>query len=1008
MLYEKVIKLTGWDLSIVSKSNFKELASSFRRYISEETFSTNELTSDEIFFSGDQPFIYIKQLSKLDFGKIRQLHSKIWNEGRAPFLATFTPTEMRLFNCYEPPVKENEEVEIKLQIDKFEDITQDLERLVEYLHQSKIDSGKIWEEKYGLKVNVNNRVDRRLVDNLKATRGKLYSEGSGLPLPIIHSLLGRALFIFYLEDRNILFSDQFPKKPRGVNCFSDLLNHREETYELFEKLQEKFNGDLFPVTKREKQLVKNSHLEYVRQCFYNLDVKNGQRSLWRMFQFEFIPIELISAIYEEFMSEEEKQKDGQVKIKKNGAYYTKPMLVEFMLNEVLPWPDINNKRYDLKILDPACGSGIFLVESYRRLIARWKFSKNRKKIDENGLHEILTNSIFGIDLDREAIRVTAFSLYLTFLNYLEPIQIRNDYIEKKRKKLPVLIRWADVGGEATSGKNLYQLNTFSTHEILPKDFDIIIGNPPWKKDKPEGAVATYIRDRRLPAQIVCAYLDYASVLAPNGVIALVSSAKVLFNTGTIYDQFRQKFFTENIVETIVNLSVVRDIMFDNASAPGAVIIYRKKQQEQRDYVVYCVPKNTRIINNKQSLVIDGTEVKYLPLTEILKANSKIFKISMWGGMRDYLFIDWLQKISPIGNLTSKDSQGTGLHSKDSQDHALDKVYANYKLLPMNKVQRYYSPNSQLKTLGDEYLRFREIKSQDIFSPPIILLKRGTSDTRFVCSYVDYKCVFTDRVYGLSLKDKPEVYCKALVATMNSSLASYYLFMISSTWAVDKAGDTLHEEIISFPAITEKMNSKTINLLAEKVDEILDLFMDREVQTKRIEDEIDSIIFKELAIGKNEQFLVRRVLDNSIGLQSRYSASKAEIPTNINNGLKSYISVFSKTLNKTLELGRNGVWVEVLNTNKREPVHVVIIHFNKNNSPDSSVVTEIKNEKYSSLMKEINNNSLEQHSESIYYRKIFKYYKKDKIYLIKPNEKRFWTEGEALYDSDSILADLLNS
>lgn len=1011
MLYDKIIKLAGWDLSIINKDNFRQHSTAFQRYISENFFSDSGVTSDEIYFSGDHPFIHIKQLSRIDYGRIRKLHSKIWNEGRSPFLATFTPTEMRLFNCYEPPVERDEDVESKLQIDKFQDIERDLKRLSEFLHQSKIDSGKVWQERYGLNINLNNKVDRKLVANLKSTRAKLYENGRGLSLPVIHSLLGRSLFIFYLEDRKILTTEAYPKKPRGVSSFSELLYHRDETYELFEKLIEKFNGDLFPVSNEEKKGVTQKHLESVRKCFYDAQANTGQSSLWKMFQFDYIPIELISAIYEEFMSEEEEEKDGKIKIKQNGAYYTKPMLVECMLNEVLPWPDDNNKNYDLKILDPACGSGIFLVESYRRLIARWKFSKNRKKIDELTLRNILLNSIHGIDLDPEAIKVSAFSLYLTFLNYLEPIEIRNDYIEKKRKKLAPLIRWSNKreldereGNE--KGNNLFQFNAFSSDSFITQTFDIVIGNPPWKKDKPGPIVAEYIKKHNLPAQIVCAFLHHAPNFAPRGTIALVSSAKILFNTGNIYDNFRKNLFTENEVETIINLSVIRDIMFDNATAPGAVIIYRKKQKRKKDYVVYCVPKNIKSINNKQSLVIDATEVKYIPLSELVKEESKILKIAMWGGMRDYIFINRLKKTQSIGILCSQENQGTGLHSKDSSDAPLSLAFKNYKLLPLSKVQRYYTPNHGLKILGDEVTRYRNIKTESIFKPPVILLKRGTSDTQFCCSYVDYKCVFTDRIYGLSLTNKTEEYYKALVAVMNSSLTTYYLFMISSTWSVDKQGDTLHEEIISFPAVTETMSALAIASLAKKVDEILELFMNREAETKRIEDEIDSLIYKELKISKSEQYLIEHVLNYSIGLQNRYQLSSAEksLPA---NSLKSYVNVLSKTLLKTLEHGNTGVWLEIINTGKKEPINILVIHFTKAHSSGTGIYSDIGIDRFNKLIKDINDYALEQHSESIYYRKIFKYYKRDKIYLIKPNEKRFWTESEALNDADSILADLIN-
>ncbi|MCG3166301.1 MAG: hypothetical protein POELPBGB_02079 [Bacteroidia bacterium] len=1022
-LYNKIINRTGWDLSLVKKENCKEAPTPFQRNIAQEILLSNEsVSADEIYFSGEQPFIHIKHLRLIDGKKIRELHSKIWNEGRSPFLAAITPTEMRLYNCYEPPVENDEELEQQLQLGKFEDTESDLNELVQFLHQSKIDSGKVWEEKFGQKINIRNRVDKKLVANLKATRANLYNNGKDLSLPVVHALLGRALFIYYLEDRNILTTDAYPKKPRGVESFSDLLSYKDETYELFENLKEKFNGDLFPISKAERQHVKSKHLEEVKRCFNTLDYTTGQLSFkeWKVFRFDFIPIELISSIYEEFMSAEEEE-NGKTTIRDNGAYYTKPMLVEFMLNEVLPWPDERDNRYDYKILDPACGSGIFLVESYRRLIARWKLAKNKKKIDKDSLANILLNSIYGIDKHPEAIKVAAFSLYLTFLNYLEPVEIRNEYIRLKSKKFKPLIRWSDEAEleERTNkdvGNNLFQFNTFADSDIRQIKFDIIIGNPPWKKDKPEPIVAAYIETHKLPSQIACAYMDdMPRLLAPNGVIALVTTAKILFNTGDGYEKFRQKIFENYDVDIVVNLAVVRNVMFENTTNPGVVIVYRNKNTDKKikPYVVYCVPKNIQTIDNRQSIVIDGTEVKYLPLKEIQKGNSKIFKIAMWGGMRDYLLLKRLQEISSILKIFKDADKGIGLHSKGVDDETLSSTFKNYKLIPQNRIERYYTPNVKFNELGNDYLKYRKL-NEGIFKPPLILLKRGTTDMDICSSFIDYKGVFTDRIYGLSIKDRSLEYQKALVACLNSKMAMYYLFMISSTWSVDKGGDMLHKEILSFPAIPEAMKEKAIETLAMKVDSIIqikagdNLVMNPDKEIEKIELEINEIIYKELRIGKQEQNLINDVLNNSIALTGRYKESGAVEMANVNTHVKHYAQVLSKTLNQTLIHGNSRVWTEVLDNERKEPLHIITIHFNGDQEPGSALIEKVDANKFSKLVKKINQHVLSQHSESIYYRKVFRYYKDKKIYLVKPNEKRFWTVSEALNDADSILAELINA
>ena len=77
-----------------------------------------------------------------------------------------------------------------------------------------------------------------------------------------------------------------------------------------------------------------------------------------------IPLDFISSIYEEFLKGDSSS---------SGVHYTPGHLVDFILDRVLPW---NDNQWDVRILDSACGSGIFLVKAFQRLIHRWKIAHN--------------------------------------------------------------------------------------------------------------------------------------------------------------------------------------------------------------------------------------------------------------------------------------------------------------------------------------------------------------------------------------------------------------------------------------------------------------------------------------------------------------------------------------------------------------------------------------------------------------------------------------------------------
>lgn len=1016
-LLSSISEKAGWELGFVTENDLKDKQvrlSPFKKQLAKLALKDANLAVDAIYFSGENPFIQFKTLNSFDIEKISELHRKIWNEGRTPLLGIITPAEVRFYDSFDIPGNDEKALN-KLERARFQTTEQDLNKLANLLHQSKIDSGLIWKESFGKNIKTQSRVDRTLVANMAATREKLFTEYK-FPFDIIHDLLGRSLFTLYLEDRGILTPENYPSKPRGVSGFFDLLNYPESTYKLFHYLKTRFNGDIFPVSAKEEKLVNANPavLEIIRNCFSGeMDVQSGQLNLiWRLFQFQYIPIELISSIYEEFMSEED---ENHEKIKKEGAFYTPQMLVEFVLNEVLPWPDENNKNYNLKILDPACGSGIFLVESYKRLIARWKYSNKGKDIDENVLEDLLINNIYGIEKDAEAVKVTAFSLYLTFLNYIEPKKALSQV------KFKQLIRWKDkkeleLRENKKPGNNLFQFSTFTKDlDVFQNKFDLIVGNPPWKLGKLDNDVKTYLNKHKLPQQIMCAYLDFMPELVNTGTIALISAAKILFNTGDLYDEFRAKFFKNNIVDAVINLAVVRDIMFKNASSPGAVFIYKKKTQqaEQKDYVTYCIPKSTEIIKHRQTVVIDASEVKFIPLREILKPNSKVFKIAMWGNARDLKLIEKLQKIVSIKDIADKKEIGGGLHLKEKGKKAGNEHLANNYFVSPDKIQQYYIPKTGISKLGSQHTAYRP-NTHEVFNKPVVLINEGSKGSEFCCSFIDYNCVYKSSSYGISLKNKSDNFHKALVASLNSTIASYYFFITSSSWGIDKGGRVQNNDAVSFPALPTVMDDETIDELAAEIDKIIKLYTSNEVELhfedeiKKIKHQIDQIIYNVLKLSSIEKALVNDVMNYSSALHNRYIASKAECPAKISTDIKSYSQTFIKAVNSVLKYSQKEVGVNVFDTgNTHDLINILEIKVYETEQ-GKELVKIIENKDISKILKEINAHTYEEHSESVYYRKVIKYFSGNSIYFVKPNQKRFWSTAQALNDADNFVLDILSN
>lgn len=1034
-ILHKITSGAGWHNSLVKRESYKLLTGdkfSFQYYISHNAFNDDSLKLDAIYFTEANPVIYIKQLMDYNPDEIIKIQKRFWNECRTPLTLIITPGIVKILDNYARPVNTSAEIS-EIELKTYTTSKEDLERLVDLLKQSDLDTEKVLGN--SLKLNVSQRVDKKLISQLREARKQLHNKYK-LDFDTIHDLLGRSLFTLYLEQRNILTKRDIKLETKVSDNFFDLLlNHSSETYTLFTFLREKFNGDLFPITTKEISVIEKNPdiLNLIYYCFTGRqDLNTGQSALFNLFDFKHIPIELISAIYEEFMSEEDVvnnkiRTDNEKGKRELGAYYTPQMLVEFVYNEILPMPSKNDCNFNVKILDPACGSGIFLVEGFKRIIERWKFANQKSELDETTLVELLQNNIFGIEIHPEAIKITAFSLYLTFLQHMNPRDIL------RKVKFKPLVYWTkqeetDQRSKKTVGLNLLQANTFIRESksfqknpdpkvisFFDTQFNIVIGNPPWKSGNVADEIKIWAKKEgwNLERDIIKGFLAYAPYIAPKANIALLTSVKVLFNTSGTDDNFRLRFFSENKVSVVANFAAVRQVLFEKAKQGAALIIYKSRNHKEinpNESIIYCVPKTTASIQNRRTITIDGSEIKYLPIQEVLKANSKVFKIAMYGNIRDLKFVNKLRKIIPIEEFVGSKYKGIGLHIKESKKPFGNVRLANNYFIPSNKIQQYTITSDGLTKLGRKHLQFRR-NNEDIFSAPTILLNEGTKNSKFCATLVEFDCAFLKSSYGFTLRDKNMKYLKALTVCLNSSLANYYFITISSSWGVDRYR-VINKEAMSFPLITEILNPRIISLLANNFDKIQKIKFSKNVefnvkaQIKLIKKRIDKIIFEELKITKNEQCLIEHLLSFCNVIRENYMLSGAEEPVIAGTNIKQYTQTYLEVVNKHFKHSSIHLRAELFSENKPKTELICIKFIFEKNISNMKDIEETDLE-VSNILEEINNYTFKQHSSSIYFRRIIKYDLKNSFYLIKPNEQRFWTKALALNDADNLIVEILN-
>jgi len=717
----------GYELGLVSSTNLANISPIQAQLFAEAKQRVGVDEFDAISFSGETPIAYFRLLSKYDADYIRELHKRVWNQSRVPSLYIITPAELRVYNCYDEPVEPHQNIEDRL-IHRINVAEEALDQNHTFA-KIQFDSGEFWKTEFGRSYDSEKRVESHLLAQLKATRRHLYTDYE-LPLSVIHDLLGRAIFILYLEDRGAIregyYSELFLD---GATSFIDVMQDKKATYDLFDALATRFNGDLLPVTEEEKRLVTIQHLSVIRNLFGGGDVKTGQMALWRPYDFRAIPIELISAIYEEFLQKEL----GSQNTRNNGVYYTPLPLVEFVMNEVLPWPSSQDHNYELCILDPACGSGIFLVEAYRRLVARWMYSHQRTTIEPEQLKQLLTAYIFGIDINPDAIRVAAFSLYLALLDHLSPRTIW------ERFQFPYLIH----GDSATiqSGSNLFSLDTFT--ENIPfahNEFDLVIGNPPWKrKDLPEN-IAQYCHKHGIAQEMAQAFAWRVRDFCPTGEIALIINSKTLFNNSDGDKRFRQKMLSECYLHTVVNFSALRKKrsglgrnLFISAVGPAAILIFNATiPANATQDILYCTPKPTRFDKALTQITIDASEIQHIPRDQFLKADWA-WKIGMWGTQRDFMLIEKLSRHSLLNEHIIEENgwyKGVGLQKPNGGSKS-DEDLEDLPLVKASSILRYWgSPITfEYKRLGT--ITYTRVGTKKTYRAPMYWLSKAKRIRDFV-------------------------------------------------------------------------------------------------------------------------------------------------------------------------------------------------------------------------------------------------------------------------------------
>lgn len=729
------------------------------------------------------PLIYFSIIQKYDAKEIAELHRLSWNLGEAPLLFVVTPDEILIYNNYEAPrTIEGGNLDPNAGIIETLSLAGGLaaQRLaLQKYHRSLLESGEYWRQSM-TRFDAQGRVDATLMSNLRIMRRTLVNQISKrcdkskeTITSVVHSLLSRSIFIKYLEERKD--SNGKTVFPQGfysnfldsAKQYTDVLSSKEATYSLFRTLKEKFNGDTLQVSEVEIEIITQNDLDELRTFILgDSELESKQLALWPFYSFDIIPIQLISSIYELFfhLSDEDDEK---------GTYYTPLHLVNLVMDEVYPW---EGEYKDTSFFDPSCGSGIFLVEAYRRLVCRWMSQNDIHTITCDQLNLLLKSSIFGVDINEEAIRVASFSLSLAMCDFLDPRSI-----------------WDKLSFPRLLDNNLISSDFFDEDKSFNnRKFDVIIGNPPWQSNITRKTKEYLKKANRVigDKQIAQAFSIKCSELCKqSGIICLLMPSKgLLFNRSDKSRTFRANLFSYNNVLAIINLSVYRKFLFDHASGPAAAIIYTPKKEEISQPIVYCTPKPIYTIEDIRKFSIDPTDICRIPCDMI--DDDRIWKIAMWGAPRDLELIGKMQStFAPMATFIEENRMTTaeGFKRGNRKHQCYD--FNGLPLVEAKSFKPYYVSSDELQTVDFDDFECIVKNAREIFAAPHLIIKQSHKNGTFLSEVLDYDAVFNHSLLGVH-GDMNKL--KYLSVIIGSRVFTYYHILTNRKWLVERdeleAGD----------------------------------------------------------------------------------------------------------------------------------------------------------------------------------------------------------------------------
>ena len=472
----------------------------------------------------------------------------------------------------------------------------------------------------------------------------------------VQKTIDRIIFLRMCEDRGIEDDYNLKAVTNGVRIYRRL-------FEKFQKADDKYNSGLFYLREEKgREDLPDDITPFIE--IGDETIKKIINSLYHpysQYKFSVMPADILGNVYEQFLgkvirltpSHRVKIEDKPEVQKSGGVYYTPKYIVDYIVKNTIGEKLKNQSPKNiekLKIVDPSCGSGSFLIVAFQYLIdwhinwysrnepEKWIKKKNPpiyKNADFFSLttfekKKILTNNIFGVDIDSQAVEVTKLSLLLKVLEDEKKDTLDNQLRLFHERALPNLSKNIKCGNSLI-GSDFYeneQLNLLNEEEQLKINvfdwesafsnifnrqnpgFDVVIGNPPYRREldykklMDEIALTNFGKKYRMPRMNLWYYFVHKGLelLRSDGKLSFIVNS--YWTGGTGAEKLIDCFANDVSLEEIFNLGKAK--VFENVSGQHMILRLNKKKSKKSILIKQINPTITKsaqlFVEDKRELI----------------------------------------------------------------------------------------------------------------------------------------------------------------------------------------------------------------------------------------------------------------------------------------------------------------------------------------------------------------------------------------------------------------------